>query len=169
MKPLYQGIVRIIGGAPLMRCVSSLHMMPSSIVSEWSGGLPRRLRLLGLCMFAVSFFVPARADELHLFGGIAAFFETPMIAVHLAGEGDASHVLLGIAALAAWSANFTIFSKRRFFATSGIVSSWVAYVCFFQILAGFIPFYPWAIGITLINLSRLSDRTANKPLHSTPR
>src|SRR5947207_11745668 len=131
-------------------------MMPSSITSERSDALPLRLRLFGFCLFAVSFFAPARADELHFFGGFAAFFQTPLLAFDLAGEGDASHILLCVSALAAWSANFTIVFRRRVLAASGIFSIWIASVCFFQLLAGFIPFYPCAAGITLTNVFRFS-------------
>ena len=114
----------------------------------------RKLRFAGFCLFAVSFLLPSRLDELHYFGGVGAFFNTPLTGGELLRGGDATHFLLGTCALVAWLANFSIFSKKKAVEILGILSVWVGYGGFFQILLGFIPFYPWAIGITMINASR---------------
>ena len=139
----------------------------------------RKLRFAGICLFGVSFLLPSRIDELHFFGGFGAFFETPRTGGQLLIEGNGAHFLLGICAMTAWVANFTIFSKRKAVQILGILGVWVGYVAFFQVLLGFIPFYSWAIGITMINISRfLGPATANEttsgnsaitsPFHAKP-
>src|SRR4051812_38837350 len=102
-------------------------MMSSSTVSKKS--LSQKLWVLGFSLFFISFFAPSRADTLQFFGGLFIFFETPVAAVDFA---KANHYLFCIAALAAWSANFTIFIEWRVLAIWGIVSIWIAYACFFE-------------------------------------
>ena len=42
----------------------------------------------------------------------------------------------------------------RVIALAAILIPWVAYIFLFELLAGFLPFYPWALGIALIHVSR---------------
>src|SRR5262245_43154620 len=89
--------------------------------------------------------------DFHLFGGCGAFVQTPMLAWDMiTNRGD--DVLGGTIAMGAWLTNFTVFLKLP--ARLGLavtVLPWIAYVWFFLILAGFIPFYFWAVGLALIH------------------
>jgi len=46
------------------------------------------IRVVGFGLFALSFLAPTRIDQLHLFGGVGAFFGTGMGAGDLLAEGD---------------------------------------------------------------------------------
>ena len=130
---------------------------------------PKLIWKIGIVLFVLSFLVPPRwrgGADFHLFGGCAAFVQTPIVACQtvLANRDEApSHpVLLFVIMMAAWCANLTVFtSMPRLIAVIAILFPWPAYVFLFSELAGFIPFYPWAVGIALIHLSRFP-----RPCHS---
>jgi hypothetical protein len=59
--------------------------------------------------------------------------------------------------MTAWIANLTVFTRLPVgLALIAILLPWPAYIFLFSVLAGFIPFYPWAVGIALIHLGRLA-------------
>src|SRR4051812_17417445 len=47
----------------------------------------RKLRFGGFCLFAVSFLLPSRMDDLRFFGGLGAFFNTPLTGGELLMDG----------------------------------------------------------------------------------
>jgi hypothetical protein len=133
------------------------------------------LRYIGIALFALSFVVPsvwgARGD-FRLFGGAQAFIETPIMAFKgLATNPNTSHdpqyhlVFFFLLMMGAWIANLTIFVRvPRPLAVIAILLPWPAYICFFPDLTGFLPFYPWAVGIALIHISRWP-----KPVYAQPK
>jgi hypothetical protein len=111
------------------------------------------MRWIGFGLFLISFVVPARVEELQFFAGSIVFVQTPMIAVNFFGEKD---YLLAAVTFAAWLANLSVAVPRvKWVAVLAILSVWVAYGCFFEMLRGFIPFYPWGIGITVVQIANL--------------
>jgi len=138
---------------------------------------PKVVRNIGIGLFVLSFLAPPRwrgGDDFHLFGGCAAFIQTPVIACQaiLANrDGAPSHpVLLFVVMMAAWIANITVFTKMPLaLAVTAIVLPWPSYIYLFSELSGFIPFYLWAAGIALIHLSRLTWPWHNEPHAADPR
>jgi hypothetical protein len=130
---------------------------------------------IGVALFVLSFLVPPRwrsGADFHLFGGCAAFIQTPIVACQavLANRDEApSHpILLFVIMMAAWCANLTVFMKMpRVIAVIATLLPWPAYIYLFSMLAGFIPFYPWAAGIALIHLSRFLQPWHNETVQAT--
>jgi hypothetical protein len=130
---------------------------------------PKVIRNIGIVLFVLSFLAPPRwrgGDDFHLFGGCAAFIQTPVIAIQaiLANRDEApSHpIFLFVMMMAAWSANFTIFTRMPLaVALIAVLLPWPAYIYLFSDLAGFIPFYLWAVGIALIHVSRFRKSWPN--------
>jgi len=128
------------------------------------------IRNIGIALFVLSFLVPPRwrgGEDFHLFGGCAAFVQTPVIACQaiLANRDEAPshHILLFIIMMAAWIANLTIFTRMPLVvALIAILLPWPAYIYLYSVLAGFIPFYLWAVGIALIHLSRFRQPWPNE-------
>jgi hypothetical protein len=111
--------------------------------------------------FVLSFLAPTGGGEFHLFGGAVAFIQTPVWACQVVMESPdtaPSHsVFLFSVMMTAWIANLTVFTRLPFVvAVIAILLPWPAYIFIFSFLAGFIPFYPWAIGIALIHIGRLA-------------
>jgi hypothetical protein len=131
---------------------------------------PKVIRNIGIVLFVLSFLAPARwrgGEDFHLFGGCAAFIQTPVIACQaiLANRDQApSHpIFLFVIMMAAWVANLTVFTRMPFVvALIAILLPWPAYIYLFSDLVGFIPFYLWAVGIALIHLSRLCKPWPNQ-------
>jgi hypothetical protein len=127
---------------------------------------PQKLRLLGVVIFILSFIPP----------GINAFWLTlESIALNFTAAltyGVWQSAILGLALTIGGLANFTIFFRLpRIAAMFAIASPWILFfgMMFLSYNRGveapwpdiwvvtFIPFYPWAIGIGLIHLSRLME------------
>jgi hypothetical protein len=128
---------------------------------------PKNIRNIGIALFVISFLAPARlrqGEDSHFFGGFGAFYETPLFAFQaiLANRYEApSHpILLFMLMMGAWIANFSIFKRLPpILGLIAIFLPWPAYIFLFSVLAGFVPFYPWAVGIALIHLSRFAPAT----------
>jgi hypothetical protein len=125
---------------------------------------PMVIRNIGIVLFVFSFLAPPSwrgGDDFHLFGGVAAFIQTPVFACRemLPDPGQApssNSIFISVIMMTAWIANLTIFTRLPFVVgLIAILLPWPAYIYLFSILAGFIPFYPWALGIALIHLSRM--------------
>jgi hypothetical protein len=129
-----------------------------------------------LGFFLLSFIVPSGGalfvptmgehvgDYLHPFAGCYAFIQTPCAVTFLPlwrGEPIDSgltpyEIFTRGVLFAAWLANFTVFFRLPFLAALlAIALPWIAFICWFGFMAGFIPFYFWALGITFIHLSRM--------------
>jgi hypothetical protein len=126
---------------------------------------PKVIRNIGIVLFVLSFLVPPRwrgGEDFHLFGGVAAFIETPVLACQTVmpfppAEPSSNSVFIFVVMMTAWIANLTVFTRLPFVvALIAILLPWPAYIYLFSDLAGFIPFYPWAVGIALIHIGRLA-------------
>ena len=134
------------------------------------------IRNIGIALFALSFLAPPRwrgGEDFHLFGGCAAFIETPVYACQSVMENrDAapSHpIFLFVIMMAAWLANLTVFTRLPLgVALIAILLPWPAYIYLFSILVGFVPFYPWALGIALIHFSRIGEPWPETAQEQTP-
>ena len=121
------------------------------------------IRNIGILLFALSFIAPPRwqgGEDFHFFGGGAAFIQTPVIACQAIltnrDQAPSRPIFLFIVMMAAWLANLTVFTRMPLIvALIAMLLPWPAYIYLFSDLAGFIPFYPWAVGIALIHLSRI--------------
>jgi len=133
----------------------------------------KTIRGIGILSFGSSFLVPANLSDLsQIGGGFMAFIETPIWALIAATKGiQEDHwqgCMLGFLMVVGWASNFYIFLRLRLVGTLfAVASPWILFVgmSFLENVTGFstvaidfIPFYPWALGIALIQLSQL-----NKP------
>jgi len=135
---------------------------------------PKVIRNTGIALYVLSFFIPPhwqRGEDFHLFGGAAAFIQTPVWALIGAAQGiQYGHwqpCLLGVLMMVGWSANFTVFISSTLPITLLFMASpWILYigVTFLESTVGmsmaaitFIPFYPWALGVALIHLAKLAE------------
>lgn len=132
---------------------------------------PKAIRNLGIWLFALSFIVPAPQDwggRLHFFAGGMQFIFTPnevwalLTCEPLSDEtpdGDSmtfSGFLFCCTLFGAWLVNFSIFFRLPKFVTLTVVAlPWILFFWHISLIADFIPFYFWALGIALIHLSRL--------------
>lgn len=117
------------------------------------------IRNIGIVLFVLSFFAPLRWDDLRFFGGGIIFVATPDFAIteiSAKPSEELSHsTLLFCIMMTAWLANFTVFFRLPLvIAIIAILLPWPAYIYLFSDLVHMIPFYPWAIGIALIHVSR---------------
>jgi hypothetical protein len=137
---------------------------------------PSVIRNIGIALFSLSFIVPPGGsilvptmgehfrDYLQLFIGCRVFAATPQMAFFMPlfrgppiDDGFTPYeifsrwILIG-----AWLVNFTVFFKLpRLIAMFAITLPWLAFIFWFGIMAGFVPFYFWALGITFIHLSKI--------------
>jgi len=135
---------------------------------------PKVIRNIGIALFVLSFLAPPqwqRGADFHLFGGAAAFIQTPVWALTGAAQGiQYGHwqpCLLGVLMVVGWFANFTVFIRSSLpIVLLFMASPWILYigVTFLENTVGmsmvavtFVPFYPWAFGIALIHLARLAE------------
>jgi hypothetical protein len=135
----------------------------------------QQFRMLAIVLYGISFVTPD-------FGsgnlGFNAFLATPVDSI---GElvyafqwSEWHRAVLAMALMIGWLANFTIlFRLPRIATLFAIASPWVLFfgMMFLSYRRGvethwpdtwvlkFIPFYPWALGIGLIHLSRLMEPT----------
>jgi hypothetical protein len=125
---------------------------------------PKLIRNVGIGLFVFSFLAPPRLGGGHgfgLFGGAAAFIQTPVYACaeisQLPWDAPPHPILLFVIMMTAWIANLTVFTRLPVaVALIAILLPWPAYIYLFSDLAGFIPFNPWAVGIALIHIGRLA-------------
>jgi hypothetical protein len=120
----------------------------------------------GWILYAVSMVIPA----CNLSGiGAEWFIIAPVYGVFFLFSGSVASFLVGLALLAGVAANASLFSRARLWQrVAGIVAPWIAYAafCFVERPANFeqalaIPyFFPWAVGIALINVARIRNDLA---------
>jgi hypothetical protein len=134
------------------------------------------IRNMGIILFVLSFIVPPGGaygvptmgehfrDYLQPFWGCRVFINTPFMVTFLPlwrGEPIDSgftpyEIFIRVILIGAWLTNFTILFRLPLPATLlTIALPWLAFLCWFEIAARFIPFYFWALGITFIHLSRI--------------
>jgi hypothetical protein len=131
---------------------------------------------VGAVLFALSFCVPpGRAvfvptlrehfgDYLQPFWGLRVFLQTPFVVFGVPlwrgapidnGLSPYEVFVRGVL-FAAWLTNFTVFFRLRVIAALvSIALPWIAFICWFGLVARFVPFYFWALGIAFIHLSRI--------------
>jgi hypothetical protein len=131
----------------------------------WPTTIPKRIRLIGFILFALSFTV-----------GFYAFCFTPYnvakIFINFSKYGQWQEIVLATTLTIGWLSNFTIFFRLpKLAALFTIISPWILYFgrMFFSFnrsvdapwpdttVIFYYPFYLWAFGITLIHSSRLIE------------
>ena len=122
---------------------------------------------MGLLLFSVSFLVPTR--DLKTFG-ISAFIMTAQTVYEMCANGEVFRnwdsarfvVALGFG----WISNFSVFFRAPLLVAAAMVTApWVLFSAFLFFnpdkpeawVLGFIPFYPWAFGISLVNYARIIE------------
>ncbi len=128
--------------------------------------ITNNIRNCGILLFILSFIIPPRMPvgaDFAFFGGAVAFIQTPFVALNLISESHGrtpQDYFLCLVMLAAWVTNFTVFFRLPvLIVLIAMILPWVAYYCcLFGILAGFIPFYLWVLGISLIQISGILKR-----------
>ena len=144
----------------------------------------RFLRRVGIVLFILAFLLPGghavfiptlreHADDYLLpFAGIRAFLSTPSFIFFVPlwrgpplDDGFTSYeVAIRVVLIAAWAGNFAVFFRMPRVVTFIVMAlPWMAYVCWFGLIARFIPFYFWASGTTLIHLSQILKQPYQKP------
>lgn len=113
----------------------------------------QNLRLTGFGLFCISFFLPDDFNHRQFFAGAIVFVQTPVISFDSLKDQSYWPALV---TFAAWLANLSVpVPRMKWVAVSAMLAVWTAYVCFFEFLGSFVPFYPWAIGITLVQVGNL--------------
>jgi hypothetical protein len=128
---------------------------------------PKLLRRIGFTLFALSFVTPNWRFEGM---GWGAFIAVPQLVWPNLVDGSVFHdwdlAVLNLSLSLGWLSNFTVFFPLPHrFARTAIAAPWILYLAMifwsntsgrpdFGVI-GFIPFYPWAIGIGMIHYSRL--------------
>jgi len=111
---------------------------------------PKLVRKAGVVLYALSFLMPPHwsFEDFQIGGGLAAFVETPIYALICATRGideNNWHLrLLAFVLVVGW----VLFIGVTFLGSDVGLSS---------VAAKFVPFYPWALGVALIHLSRLAE------------
>jgi hypothetical protein len=137
---------------------------------------PGAVRNIGITLFVLSFIIPPGGsilvrtmgehyrDYLQPFLGFRVFIGTPQMAFFMPlfrgppiDDGFTPYeIFIRVILIGAWLANFTVFFRLpRMVALLAITLPWVAFIFWFGLMAGFIPFYFWALGITFIHLPRI--------------
>jgi hypothetical protein len=129
----------------------------------------KHIRNIGIVWFVLSFIVPS-GDQNHfdIFSGAFLFIYAPVIPfewfiplwsgppIDDVTSPPLNWYIDSGALLISWLANFTVFFRLpRWMALIVIALPWVAFTFLFDIAAGFLPFYFWTSGITLIHLPRI--------------
>jgi hypothetical protein len=144
---------------------------------------PSVIRNIGITLFLLSFVVPPGASILvptmneHVrdyqqpFWGWHVFLNTPGMIFFLPllrgppiDNGFTPYeIFIRVILMGAWLANFTVFFRLgRSVAWAAILLPWTAFIFWFGLVAGFVPFYFWALGITFIHVSRFLRSRANQ-------
>jgi hypothetical protein len=147
------------------------------------------IRNIGIALLILSFIVPPGGsilvptmgehfrDYLQPFWGFRIFINTPQMVFFLPlfrgppiDNGFTPYeIFIRVILMGAWLANFTVFFRLpRPAAILAIVLPWTAFIFWFEFMAGFVPFYFWALGITFIHLSRILKSWPNKSPEPTP-
>jgi hypothetical protein len=127
------------------------------------------IRNIGIVLFLLSFIVPSGdRSRFDILSGAFLLIYTPVIPFCWFtplwdgppindDTGPPLRWYIGCSALVvSWIANFTVFFKLPpWMALIVIALPWVAYIFWFFIAAGFLPFYFWVLGITFIHISRI--------------
>jgi hypothetical protein len=133
------------------------------------------VKLAGIALFIFSFFP-----------GLPAFIRTPEFAVGSFEDafryGIWNRSLVGFALALGWIDNFTVFFRLPRLATwFAILAPWLLYLALMFLnwnpgvaapwpdvwVAGYWPFYPWALGIGLIHWARLL-KSARREIPASP-
>jgi hypothetical protein len=137
------------------------------------------MRRIGFYLFVISFPLPNWEFE---GTGIGIFIMTPWaisrFVTSLFHFFEWKLVFLTLGFSLGWLANFTVFFPLPTWARwTAITAPWLAYFTDVFLIYGsgkidvgmltFIPFYPWAIGIGLINYSRLKETHRLKSFRSS--
>ncbi len=149
---------------------------------------PSVIRNIGIALFALSFIVPPGGsvlvptmgehirDYLQPFWGCRVFIATPQMAFFMPlfrgppiDDGFTPYeIFIRVILIGAWLTNFTVFFRLpRLVALVAIILPWAAFICWFGFMAGFVPFYFWALGITFIHLSNILRSWPNNSLQAT--
>ena len=132
---------------------------------------PKTIWKAGVALFIISFFVPhwRGDDDFALFGGARIFISAPFLALEFLShfsdrDADRMQDLFDAAIIMiAWTANIPIFFRLpKLAAVIAIAVPWIAYACLFSFLVSFLPFYPWAVGIAFIHVSRMLKPEQNQ-------
>jgi hypothetical protein len=130
---------------------------------------PNVVRNIGIGLFLLSFIIPlggfGNTDffSFRPFAGFWIFVQTPELITALPlwrgppiDDGFTPYeIFIRVIWLSAWSVNFTVFFRLpKVAAWIAIALPWAAFVCWFNVLDGFAPFYFWALGIAFIHFSR---------------
>ena len=149
---------------------------------------PSVIRNIGITLFVLSFIMPPGGshlvptmgehyrDYLQPFWGCRVFIATPQMAFFMPlfrgppiDDGFTPYeIFIRVILIGAWLSNFSVFFRLpRLVALVAIISPWAAFICWFGLMAGFVPFYFWAFGITFIHMSRILRSWPNKSLQAT--
>jgi len=144
---------------------------------------PSVIRNIGIALFILSFIVPPGGsilvptmgehyrDYLQLFLGCRVFIATPQMAFFMPlfrgppiDYGFTPYeIFIRVILIGAWLTNFTVFFRFPcLVALLAVILPWLAFIFWFEFMAGFVPFYFWALGITFIHLSRIMRSWPNK-------
>jgi len=149
---------------------------------------PSVIRNIGITLFVLSFIMPPGGshlvptmgehyrDYLQPFWGCRVFLATPQMAFFMPlfrgppiDDGFTPYeIFIRVILIGAWLANFTVFFRLPCpVALLAITLPWLAFIFWFGFMAGFVPFYFWALGITFIHLSRILRSWPNNSLQAT--
>jgi hypothetical protein len=145
---------------------------------------PKSLRRAGFLLLLLALLAPPHwnfSNGLYVGGGLAALVETPVWAFVAITKGVRESYwqgyLLGLSMIIGWVSNFCIFVRMpNIAAIFAIACPWVLFigVTFLENVTGistvavtFVPFYPWAVGIALIQWSRLAEPTPEGEIRSS--
>jgi hypothetical protein len=150
---------------------------------------PNLIRNIGITLFILAFIVPPGGalfvptmrehfrDYLQPFWGCIVFINTPQMAFFMPlfrgppiDDGFTPYeIFIRVILIGGWLTNFTVFFRLpRLVALVVIILPWLTFILWFDFASGFIPFYFWALGITLIHLSRIVRSWPNTALEPTP-
>jgi hypothetical protein len=145
---------------------------------------PKLLRRVGVLLLLLALLAPPHwnfSNGFYVGGGFMALLETPVWALVAVTKGIRENYwqgyLLGLSMMIGWISNFCIFLRMPKIATIfAIASPWVLFigVTFLENVTGistvalsFVPFYPWAVGIALIQWSKLAETEPKGEIRST--
>lgn len=147
---------------------------------------PSVIRNIGITLFVLAFIIPPCGSALvttagehfrNYFLGCRVFIATPQMAFFMPlfrgppiDDGFTPYeIFIRVILMGAWFVNFTVFFRLpRLVAFIAIILPWAAFICWFEFMADFIPFYFWALGITFIHLSRILRSWPKKSPKLTP-
>ncbi len=135
-----------------VRAASSRSGRPNTANRAW-------VAISGWVLYALSWVTPS-ADGRQF--GATAFVDSVRLAWHLFIAGS---VLPGLAVTLGWLANFSVFLRLpNWLRVIAAIAPWAAFAVVLTKLparpAFFLYFYPWAVGIALIQAARCSSRKA---------